>query len=240
MIIELATGNNISAGNYQIILEKIEFHGKRFSTISVYSTIIALWFIYAISGIFSQLSQARQKSTLAEKKALELRKLNKLLNIETKSLKEKISRDPLTGALNRSGIEAVFIEDIPTISLAFIDIDHFKKINDKYGHGVGDEILVEFTKVISTNSRVTDFLARWGGEEFILVCPNTNINQLNELAESLRNILMTHNWPHGIQLTSSFGLAQKHEETITDFIERADGALYAAKAQGRNRVIIAS
>jgi len=239
MVIELATGNNIPAGSYQIILNKIEFHGKRFSTLSVYSIIILLWFIYAISGILSQLSYARKKHKHAEAKALELRKLNKLLNIETETLKDQITRDPLTGALNRSGIEPVFTTEIPIISLAFIDIDHFKKINDNYGHTVGDEVLVEFTSVISKNCRDTDFLARWGGEEFILVCPNTTIDQLFELTESLRNLLEEHEWPHGIQLTSSFGIAQKKNEDISSFIERADQALYSAKAQGRNRVISA-
>ena len=161
------------------------------------------------------------------------------MNIETETLKDQITRDPLTGALNRSGIEPVFTTEIPIISLAFIDIDHFKKINDNYGHTVGDEVLVEFTSVISKNCRDTDFLARWGGEEFILVCPNTTIDQLFELTESLRNLLEEHEWPHGIQLTSSFGIAQKKNEDISSFIERADQALYSAKAQGRNRVISA-
>ncbi len=149
-------------------------------------------------------------------------------------------RDPLTGVLNRCGIQAVFTSDTQIISIAFIDIDHFKSVNDSFGHVIGDDVLITFSKVISENSRDTDFLARWGGEEFILVCPNTTLKQVTEFSEKLRILVMEKEWPEGVKLTASFGVAQKNNtEAVTNFIERADKALYAAKAQGRNRVITA-
>ncbi len=157
--------------------------------------------------------------------------------MESKALKNQAERDPLTGALNRNGIEAIFTNEIEDLSLMFIDIDHFKPINDNYGHAIGDEILIAFVKLISENSRSTDFLARWGGEEFLLICPNTKLKEATELAESFRNLLMNHQWVNEIKLTASFGVAQKTKESVTDFIERADKALYSAKAQGRNRVV---
>ncbi len=239
MLLEISTGNNIPEGQYKIILNRVEFHGKHFKTQTVYALIISLWLFAASTGVISHLTHSTRRAKAAEKKAYDLKKLNKLLNVETQSLKDQVERDPLTGALNRSGIQTVFISEIPIISIAFIDIDHFKLVNDNYGHAVGDEVLIDFAKVISENSRDTDFLARWGGEEFILVCPNTTLKSIKELSETLRILLAEHLWPQEIKLTASFGVAQKRKEEITTFIERADKALYAAKAQGRNQVVVA-
>ncbi len=132
----------------------------------------------------------------------------------------------------------MFINQIPILSIAFIDIDNFKQINDIYGHGVGDEVLKQFAALLSENCRDTDFLARWGGEEFLLICPNTNLEQIHFLAEEIRALIEDFSWSNNIRLTSSFGIAQRGKESITDFFNRADKALYAAKAQGRNQVVV--
>jgi diguanylate cyclase (GGDEF)-like protein len=236
MVIELSTGNNIKPGKYQIVLEKIVFHGKLFTNDTVYMLIIILWVSATLFLFFYHLAQSRRKLKLAQKKSMELKRLNQLLNTQSLKLKDQAGRDELTGALNRTGLKAIFIEQLPILSIAFIDIDHFKKVNDNYGHAVGDEILKQFVVLLSESSRDTDFLARWGGEEFLLVCPNTTLSQMQVLAESIRKMIEMHLWSNGIELTSSFGVAQKGKESTTAFIHRADKALYAAKAQGRNRV----
>ena len=237
MIIELSSGNNIKPGKYRIVLDKIVFQGKRFHTEQIYSTIIFLWITSTLFLFFYHLAQSRHKLSKANKKAVELKRLNKLLNVQTQELKDQAGRDPLTGALNRAGIKAIFTNDIPLLSIAFIDIDHFKKVNDNHGHAVGDEVLRQFSALLSQNSRDTDFLARWGGEEFLLICPNTTVEKTHTLAEALRQLIEEAQWPNDLRLTSSFGIAQQGKESVTDFIARADKALYSAKAQGRNRVV---
>ncbi|MCO4799991.1 MAG: GGDEF domain-containing protein, partial [Colwelliaceae bacterium] len=171
MVLEIATGNDIRPGNYQLRLDKIEFIGKIFTNNQVYAFIIFLWVFAAVSGLFINLKRSKIKLEKSISRTKELRQLNKLLNVESQELKDQSERDHLTGALNRSGIEPIFTNEIKTLSLIFIDIDHFKPINDNHGHAIGDKILIEFVKVISENSRSTDFLSRWGGEEFLLICP---------------------------------------------------------------------
>lgn len=225
MVLEIATGNGIAPGNYQLEIERVEFNGKVFTNKQIFTSIILMWILAAFAGLFINLKRSKNKLVMS---------INR-----SKELKNQSERDPLTGALNRSGIEPIFTNEIEILSLIFIDIDHFKSINDNYGHPVGDDILIEFVNIISKNCRATDFLSRWGGEEFLLICPNTKLNEAAELAESLRCILSEHNWIENIRLTSSFGVAQKEEEeSIDKFIERADQALYAAKAQGRNKVVV--
>lgn len=240
MSLEIATGNGIPPGNYQLKIEKIEFTGKVISDKNMYALIIFMWIIAALTGLFINLKRSKVKLAKSINRTQELKKLNRLLNVETTEFKHKSERDPLTGALNRGGTEAIFTDELEILSLIFIDIDHFKMINDNYGHAVGDKVLVEFAKIINFNSRNTDFLARWGGEEFLLICPNTKLGEAFELAESLRIILSEHQWPESINLTASFGVAQKDKESIDKFIERADQALYAAKTKGRNTVIKSS
>jgi diguanylate cyclase (GGDEF)-like protein len=125
--------------------------------------------------------------------------------------------------------------------LLFIDIDHFKKINDTYGHNIGDQVLLAFVDTLSKNTRTQDLLARWGGEEFVLACPDTSLENACGLAEKLRRCIEENNWPKALRVTASFGVAQLLEgESPTDFIARADKALYVAKAQGRNCVRVSS
>ncbi len=124
-------------------------------------------------------------------------------------------------------------------SIMIIDIDLFKQVNDRYGHQSGDVVLVEFTQVIKKHIRKTDIFGRWGGEEFMLIIPNTDIHKAMIQAEKLRLLIAKHNFKIVGHLTASFGVAQFDEEnnTIKQLISKADRALYQAKDQGRNRVV---
>ncbi|WNO10954.1 GGDEF domain-containing protein [Teredinibacter sp. KSP-S5-2] len=242
--IEIATGSAASAGHYRLVVERIEFQGKLIKQNHLYLFIVVVWMLSGIIYILFWIVSYKKALSAARYRERELEAINRLLNVKSQELENKITRDPLTGALNREGLQKLFIEGAikanrtDGLCIAFMDIDHFKKINDTYGHAIGDDVLKEFSRVVSENTRSTELLARWGGEEFILACPNCNLLEITAIAEKLRRMIEANEWPEGISVTCSFGVAQMGEESTEDFIERADKALYSAKAQGRNRVVI--
>jgi diguanylate cyclase (GGDEF)-like protein len=120
-----------------------------------------------------------------------------------------------------------------------IDVDHFKKINDTYGHLAGDDVLRTLAAVVKTNIRKTDSFGRWGGEEFMVLAPETAGEEASELAEKIRRVLGTHPFEKAGAVTVSCGITQfRKKEDLNSFIKRADDALYRAKDQGRNRVVV--
>ena len=146
--------------------------------------------------------------------------------------------DELTGVANRRRLETYLAETAP-FSIIMMDIDHFKKVNDTYGHGVGDEVLRHFARVTQKAVRPNDLLARYGGEEFTVVC-KANLEQAVKVAERIRSSI--ENTPAktsagAIKITASFGVAEyKEGDTPESVKERADQALYRAKQSGRNKV----
>ncbi|HOP63925.1 MAG TPA: diguanylate cyclase [Spirochaetota bacterium] len=124
------------------------------------------------------------------------------------------------------------------LSIIFFDIDHFKRINDTYGHNTGDDVLRGLAGLISKTIRRTDIFARWGGEEFLILLESTSIENAARMAEKLRKTIMGHNFPEVKTVTCSFGVtAYATGEKGDDLISRADSALYKAKESGRNRVV---
>ncbi|MBD3810257.1 MAG: GGDEF domain-containing protein, partial [Sulfuricurvum sp.] len=122
------------------------------------------------------------------------------------------------------------------LSLIFMDIDDFKLINDTYGHRMGDSVLVELSTLVSQRIRESDIFGRWGGEEFVIILPNTGLNEAIMLAEKLRMMIESHRFDNG-RVTCSFGVAQMiDDDTEETLIHRADMMLYVAKEDGRNRV----
>jgi diguanylate cyclase (GGDEF)-like protein len=123
------------------------------------------------------------------------------------------------------------------LTLALIDVDHFKQFNDAFGHQAGDEVLKRVARILRENVRQADFVARYGGEEFAIVFPSTDIESAMQVAERLRQAIEQAEWEHR-PVTASFGVAslQPGMEAPRELIEAADSALYQAKAAGRNRV----
>lgn len=164
------------------------------------------------------------------------------------ALEREVMRDALTGAFNRRYLDAKLDEEIRRahrpnrpLSTLMLDLDHFKHINDTYGHPVGDQVIQHVCRLISSELRVTDTIIRYGGEEFVVVAPDSDI----EAASALGNRLLHHicartlDLPDGktITVTVSIGVAQfKLGETAERLLSRADEALYAAKRNGRNRL----
>ena len=152
--------------------------------------------------------------------------------------------DPLTGLANRRALE----ENLPRavsfarrwkhpLSVVMADLDHFKTVNDRYGHLAGDQVLVSFSQLLKNACRVEDIVARFGGEEFVLLLPNTSLQQAAKLAERLRLDTTEATMPIPVPITSSFGVTCfEAYDTEDSLIARADRALYQAKANGRNCV----
>src|SRR5690606_27777786 len=123
------------------------------------------------------------------------------------------------------------------LSLLLLDVDYFKKINDTHGHSIGDEVLRELTALVNKNIRTEDKFARWGGEEFIIVCSNTELTQAVEMAEKIRSIIDGMLFADSLRVSVSIGVAQIQDgESLEALFNRTDKALYLAKENGRNQV----
>ena len=158
-------------------------------------------------------------------------------------LERRANFDPLTGALNRGAFLEMFdyISSVPLnypLGLIIFDLDDFKKINDTYGHKAGDIVLQEVAKAIRRNIRKSDLFVRWGGEEFVVLLPRTDLQGAKKVAEKLRGAIESLNIePYGIRVTASFGVTEiLPGETLDTALERADKALYKAKNLGKNKV----
>ncbi len=167
------------------------------------------------------------------------------LHHELASTKEINILDPLTGALNRRGCQKKFeslvgyhASNDEGICLVMLDIDHFKKVNDTYGHDIGDEVLVEISQLLKESIRKADTLVRFGGEEFILLLSNCSLQGGIEKAEGIRQeIEESVVSSRRLHVTSSFGVVEYFPGYSLDYmIQQADTLLYKAKSEGRNRV----
>lgn len=155
-------------------------------------------------------------------------------------LESKVFKDKLTGLHNRDFFERAYdfhLETDEVMSLILMDIDYFKEINDQHGHLAGDLILQEFSTLMQSSLRSSDTLARWGGEEFALLCPYTDLKSAIVLADKLRKAIERHRFSHIEKLTCSFGVSTRIDsDSLDDMFERADQAIYQSKQAGRNTV----
>ncbi len=161
-----------------------------------------------------------------------------------KELEENASLDPLTKLYNRFYFDffiktqlAYFDRSVESLALLFIDIDHFKRVNDNYGHKMGDKVLEEVALIILQNLRTEDTAFRFGGEEFIVSLPNCDESQAMEISKRLLEHVSAHQFPVKEQLTISIGVTlYRKKEKVSEFIDRADQAMYYAKQHGRNQI----
>ena len=169
-------------------------------------------------------------------------------NITDRKRAEKLSiTDQLTKIYNRVHLEESFKEELnrakrynSKFSIILLDVDHFKEVNDNYGHDIGDEILIDMAKILQKHIRATDILGRWGGEEFLIILPETDVVKAEQLAEKLRVEIENHTFVEIGKKTSSFGVSEFKidDESSKEIVKRADNALYEAKNLGRNRVVV--
>ena len=168
------------------------------------------------------------------------------------TLQRQAAHDALTGLLNRRECERILPQQLQrcqrqalSMGLCLLDLDHFKDINDRFGHQVGDHVLQTVAREVKSQVRATDYLFRWGGEEFLWISIGMDCEQVQHAAERLRQSVEALQWPEVPELqgiSGSFGLAMfpEHGQRVDELFLAADSALYRAKAQGRNRVEIAT
>ncbi len=169
------------------------------------------------------------------------------LAVANKQLEHLATTDPLTGVNNRRRFDEKIAECVRMgqrtghgFSLLLLDADHFKKVNDNYGHPVGDAVLQNISRIITDNIRTTDFVARYGGEEFAVILPDSpNTSAVSKVVEKIRSAIETAIFPDVGHMTMSIGSSawQPTESNAINVIQRADEALYMAKASGRNCVV---
>lgn len=193
---------------------------------------------------------ARKNADELRLRLVEAKSESAKLQLRLSKAEELATLDGLTNLPNRRSFQdcleklvaACHREHTP-LSLVMADLDHFKGINDKYGHLSGDKVLKAFAQILSNGVRSTDVAARYGGEEFAIILPKTPLGSASAVAESLRRAVMEATWSGSApnqrigRVTASFGVAEiQEDETIESLIDRADQKLYEAKHKGRNRV----
>lgn len=223
-----------------------------FSSIAyfIYSFIL-LFFIYLSGKIQSYYKNIKQQKELdyEHKQRLMLeekvKERTKELHVKNKLLEILAITDKLTNLYNRVKLDTVFESELnrairyeSTFSIILIDIDFFKSVNDVHGHQVGDNVLIEFANILKTSIRDVDVLGRWGGEEFLIICPDTKTKGVISLAEHIRRKIELYSFKVVGNKTASLGVSSfMKEDTEEIMIQRADDGLYFAKQNGRNQVV---
>ncbi len=236
-----------STGNYQNKIQEYHNQINAVNDITELNTILE----HLVDDIGEMNTEAKANhETLLEsqKKAQEAEKKINELTLKLDYISEAAHEDFLTGALNRRGMDEALIREFErsdrhgtSLSLAMLDVDHFKKINDTMGHSTGDKALAHLSKVVKGILRSTDVLARYGGEEFVILLPGSNQNDAVTVVSGLQRDLTKNFFLHNnerVLITFSAGVAERvHGETVDSVLPRADAALYLAKQSGRNRVV---
>ena len=223
-------------------------------SLAIFFTILSFIISYIISKMLLNAFNILNKSL--KEKSIELQKLNSELEIKVenrtnklktayKKMKDLASIDDLTKIYNRYYFFNIFNQQLEklksdkiTFSLIMFDLDHFKNVNDTYGHDVGDYVLNETCRVVEKDLRENDTFARIGGEEFLILLPNTNIEDAFYIAQRIRQNIEQHKFKDIPKLTISLGVAEANEPILsTELLKKVDLALYKAKKEGRNRVI---
>ncbi len=174
--------------------------------------------------------------------------LNKQLIVQLEEIKRLSVTDQLTGIFNRRKFLEVLDKEINRFihynhpfTLIMFDIDHFKNVNDTYGHDIGDFVLKELTSLVKKRLRASDTFSRWGGEEFMILAAETDSENGEGIAENIRMIIEENDFSPVPQVTCSFGVITCHDKSlcdVTNLSKNVDEALYKAKDSGRNRVVV--
>src|SRR5690606_9005975 len=238
----------IAAGTHEIRVEYLDIYSELLPAGIWYLGVALLWLLSNLFFISRHLRLQEMRIRNDTRRLSTLVSYSTDLKQESQKYKTLSSTDPLTGVLNRNG----FAHEMTTISsdgklvegtaIIMIDIDHFKRINDTFGHDAGDAVLREIASVIQKNIRGTDKLVRWGGEEFMLFCKETGAQQTLLVAEKIRSAIETMEIQYHknmIPVTASLGAGATHDnEDFDALFLRCDQALYKAKRLGRNCVVL--
>ena len=196
--------------------------------------VLVMLYTLRLRGLHQRLQDANVHLQIAEEKLIK----------QNQELERLSITDKLTGAFNRHKlddslqdlVEVAHRYDRP-LSAVLFDLDYFKTVNDTYGHQVGDKVLQRFVAIVKKNIRTSDLFGRWGGEEFLLICPETGVNDASDLANKLRMLMASEKFEPDFKQTVSAGVSQlKLEQTADQLISSCDKLLYRAKKSGRDRI----
>ncbi|MGQ3050849.1 MAG: GGDEF domain-containing protein [Roseateles sp.] len=233
-IISFSTSGQTTVGQHLIRVEAAELVGDWVAPETFRLGLVGLW-MFSLLGYLAWESwtvRGRLRHSMKRSRVLEQMAL----------------RDSLTRVANRDGLDRALELLLQVqgdtgfpLSVVFVDVDHFKRVNDGHGHETGDQVLVLLAHTLRANLPRDDLLARWGGEEFVIVMPQTPAAEAVAVAERLRQVLAHTEWPAGLRVTASWGVAQAvGAADVEAALREADQAMYRAKQAGRDRVISAS
>ena len=235
---EFSTTSKSGKGIFAI--ESISVEGHWIPTAAMNQGLLWSWMAIILGGLIYQVRS--QRIELGRKLAAQeqLLKHNDLLVVQSEKYSEMAKQDPLTGLLNRFGIRDVILSTTDQcrkgkedFSIVLFDIDHFKSINDNRGHDYGDRVLCDIAKFARVRLRDQDSIARWGGDEFLVILPNTQAHRAAKLAEGLRREFSKSS----LEYTCSFGVCQADpNEEFSETLKRADAAMYRSKHVGRDAI----
>lgn len=201
--------------------------------------------IFGISREITKLKRYEEQLKVSnEKLEVDVVKRTKELQLALKEMKVISQHDKLTGLFNRHKLDEDLTKSIEearnsgkSFGLAMLDIDNFKEVNDSCGHHIGDKVLTEFSQLLKSSIRTTDVLGRWGGDEFLIITPNTNQEQMQAMAANIKAKLQKHQSDLFPSLSSSIGLTlYQNNDDIDSIVLRADKAMYTSKRQGKNKI----
>jgi diguanylate cyclase (GGDEF)-like protein len=236
--LEFQTGTLAPPGAYRFRVHRITLHGHRIGQAAWYGGILAVWagliglyLAYRIVRLRRDLEQRRESQAAAMRIA--------------QYAEESARRDYLTRLLNRAGVIDLYHPIAMnrregTSAVILLDVDHFKAVNDRFGHSAGDQVLTGIAEILTANTRTGDIVGRWGGEEYLLICSVSDQNTAMAIAGKLRAAIEAHDFPVVGRITASLGVycASGQMAALEQLVSYADAALYAAKEQGRNRVVL--
>ncbi|WP_157441261.1 GGDEF domain-containing protein [Actinoplanes awajinensis] len=248
--LELSAGNNTAMYYCEHLSEAHEKNGdfraaleyhKRFHTLFTLVASEAAQRSASIAAIRLETSRAQDYAMRERARAEELYHSNLELTRHAESLLQQSLEDPLTGLANRRLLDRLLETEGQRYSIALLDVDHFKRVNDSYSHQIGDQVLRQLGALLLQSSRPADHAARYGGEEFALLLSDQGDEPDEAVAERLRELIEAFDWTPiapGLRVTVSIGIAAHHEAgSATALLEIADRRLYEAKNGGRNRVV---
>lgn len=230
--IQLVTGHLAEEGECRVIIDEIKFSGQWVSSHVFYRSMFGVWLCFGVFVALSQIVGLRKKLTRSETVELNLQR-------QTAELAQMATLDPLTQLFNRLGLRShitLALRDLRQAGKAFcvimFDIDNFKMLNDQNGHSHGDKVLQHVALIVTEVLTANDPVARWGGEEFLVVCRNSKVDRAINLAEQIRRRIERE-----AKITCSFGVCEvSGEAEFSDALDLVDQCLYLAKHSGKNCV----
>ena len=205
---------------------------------------LAIWYGQKLSTQLEDINFYLEEKV--EERTESLLDTQKVLLEDNSELARLALTDSITGLSNRTHMDQILLKEFSryvrhsqSFGIIMVDIDHFKHFNDTYGHDVGDEILIQLSRKFEQATRNSDYIARWGGEEFLICCTTIGDNDLFLIAENIRRMVAESEFDIGEGITISLGCAMiQPDENINELIKRADVALYTAKNNGRNQTVV--